>query len=367
MGITKRFGLTLLVGLSAVCVTLAVLVQTVRPDLLSLFVGGFFGSVRSAIVWLYAIGLALAVFAFLYVPRTWRTRTVIVVASGAVAIVMGALHAARFSRDFSISTVQYRSSDGIQLEASLYLPKRPRPHPALVFVHGSAPVRRGAYEIFVEPLVRDGYAILLADKRGVGGSGGNFERQDNTGPANIARMTSDVVAGVRFLASHPAIARDRIGLIGASQAGWVAPLAAVADTSVKFMVMITAPTVSTREENVWSAMRGDHTGEASASLEEAEAVLDTLSSKGVDARVPLARLRIPALWLFGEVDNSIPTKKNIRVLDSLKANGAPFSYRLYEKYGHGLVGRNGAVVPRLAPTFRRDILAWLDSTVTASR
>jgi dipeptidyl aminopeptidase/acylaminoacyl peptidase len=367
MGIMKRVGLTFLVGLSALCVLLGVLVQTARPDLLSLFVGGFFGSVRSAIVWLYVIGLALAVFAFLYVPRTWRMRTVVVVASGAVAIVMGALHATRFSRDFSISTVNYRSGDGIQLEASLYLPKRPGPYPGLVFVHGSAPLRRGAYEVLVEPLVRGGYAILLADKRGVGGSGGNFDRQDNTGTANIARLTSDVVAGVRFLAAHSAIARDKIGLIGISQAGWVAPLAAVADTSVKFMVLITGPTVSTREENVWSSLRGDHTGNAVASLADAEAILDTLSSEGVDARVPLSKLRIPALWLFGEDDNSIPTKKNIRVLDSLRAGGARYEYRVYENYDHALVGRNGAVVPRLAPTFRRDILAWLDSTVTGPR
>jgi dipeptidyl aminopeptidase/acylaminoacyl peptidase len=367
MGITKRVALTILVGLSALCVLLGVLVQTLRPDLLSLFIAGFFGSLRSAIAWLYAIGLVLAVFAFLFVPRTWRTRTFIVVASGAVAMVMGAVHAARFSRDFSISTVHYNSGDGIQLEASLYLPKRPGPHPGFVFVHGSEPLRRGAYEVFIEPLVRGGYAILLADKRGVGGSGGNFERRDNTGTANIARLTSDVVAGVRFLSAHPSIARDRIGLIGASQAGWVAPLAAVADTSVKFMVMITGPTVSTHEEHVWSTLRGDHDGDSTTSLAGAEAIIDTVSSEGVDARQPLSQLRIPALFLFGSDDNSIPSRKSIRVLDSLNAAGAKYTYRLYEGYNHALVGRNGAVVPRLAPTFRRDILAWLDSTLSTSR
>ena len=367
MGITKRASITAIVFLGAACVSLAVTLQFARPDILSILIGGPFGSVRSAIAWLYGIGIVLAVFSFLYVPRTWRFRTFVAVASGGVAVVMGAIHATRFSSEYTISTVEYRSADGIPLEASLYLPKGVSTYPALVFVHGSAPIRRGAYEVWIEPLVKHGFAVLLADKRGIGGSAGNFDRTDNTGAKNIGLLTADVVAGVRFLAARPEVNDDQIGLIGVSQAGWVAPLAAAADTTVKFIVMITGPTVSTREENVWSMMRGDHSGDTTVSLAAAEAIIDTVTSGGIDAREPLGKLRIPGLWLFGSDDNSIPSRKSIRVLDSLNAIGGRYSYRLYDGYDHALIGRNGAILPRMAPQFRRDIIAWLDSTVSARR
>ena len=348
---------------SLVALLLGATLQLARPDLLHAVLAGAFGSRRSAILWLYVLGLLIA-GPILRSRRPWNVARTTLGASAIAALALLVFHLLTFSRHFSIETVAYSSTDGTPIEASLYLPKTRGPHAAMSVVHGSAPIRRGAYEALVERFVRAGYAVLIADKRGVGGTGGTFDTQDNTGPENIERLVSDAVAGVRLLASHPAIRGDAIGLIGISQAGWVAPLAAVRDTSVRFLLLVSAPTVSTREENVWSNLRGDHSGNAIVSLREAEQIIDTVSRRGVDARPPLAELTIPGLWLFGSDDNSIPSRKSIRVLDSLNASGgAMYSHRLYEGTGHGLVTRRGALLPRMTPRFAPDAIAWLDSIV----
>jgi pimeloyl-ACP methyl ester carboxylesterase len=155
-------------------------------------------------------------------------------------------------------------------------------------------------------------------------------------------------------------------LFGVSQAGWVAPTAAAADKRVRYLALITAPTVSTHEEGRWSRLRGDHgdEGDPIAGRAEAESILDTLTSKGVDARNYLSVRRIPGLWLFGSDDNSIPTKKSVRVLDSLSARGFPYEWRVYAGHGHGLIGRQGAMIPRIAPESWNDLLDWLERTAT---
>jgi hypothetical protein len=81
----------------------------------------------------------------------------------------------------------------------------------------------------------------------------------------------------------------------------------------------------------------------------------------VDARTFLGTLRIPGLWLFGEEDNSVPTRKSIRVLDSLATAGHPYEWRLYQGYGHALIGRgDGQLTPQSAPIAMRDIIVWLE-------
>ncbi len=357
MRIMKRALVAVAASCALIAMVLAALLQLARPDLLHMLLGGPFGSARAAIAWLYIIGIGITVIVLRTQAKRWIR--VIVGSSVIVACVLALMHAVGFDWNYTITEVEYASQDGTPLEASLYLPTQAGRHPAVVIVHGSAAMRRGVYEVLAEPFVRNGYAVLLADKRGVGGSGGTFDTQNNVGPANITRLTADVVAGVQFLAGHPAIQADSIGLVGISQAGWVAPLAATQNSRVKFLVMITAPTVSSREENAWSELRGDHSGDTTMSLSAAEAIVDTVSSGGVDARVPLGALRIPGLFLFGSRDNSVPSRKSIRVLDSLNAAGGRYSHRLYEGYDHALIGRSGAVVPRMAPEFRDDLVRWL--------
>src|SRR5215211_3647800 len=56
----------------------------------------------------------------------------------------------------------------ISIAATLYLPGSPGRHPALVLVPGSAPFKRGFYDLWAARFAKAGFAVLVADKRGVG-------------------------------------------------------------------------------------------------------------------------------------------------------------------------------------------------------
>ncbi len=100
-----------------------------------------------------------------------------------------------------------------------------RPLPANIprsfWSHGSGAENRAFILPFARFLVRRGMAVLGYDKRGVGGSTGDWQT------ASFDVLAGDVVAAFEYLKTRPDIDATQVGLLGVSQAGWVMPLAAV--------------------------------------------------------------------------------------------------------------------------------------------
>src|SRR5204863_9052464 len=122
------------------------------------------------------------------------------------------------------------------------------PLPAVVLLHGSEPGRRDSpfFRVVRDALCATGWAVLSYDRRGVGESGGVYlETPDLSVPAR------DAVSAVRLLAGRSDIDRGRIGLLGISQGGWVAPLAATMDSGIAFVVAVSEPGVSPLEQSAY--------------------------------------------------------------------------------------------------------------------
>ena len=145
-------------------------------------------------------------------------------------------------------TVRIPTADSLALAGTLALPAR-TPAPAVVLLHGSEAGRRdnAFFRAVRARLVDEGFAVLSYDKRGVGESGGTYsETPDLHVPAR------DAAAAVAHLAARPDVLR--IGLLGISQGGWAAPLAATLEPRVAFVVAVSEPGMSPVEQSGFQRM-----------------------------------------------------------------------------------------------------------------
>jgi pimeloyl-ACP methyl ester carboxylesterase len=227
----------------------------------------------------------------------------------------------------------FESGDA-RLALTLDLPPGRGPFPAVVTAHGSGRVTRQELTWLSSRFTQLGFAVLRFDKRGVGESTGSYSGVGvSNGDAMISLLAGDVAAGVRFLRTRPEIDGRRIGLAGASQAGWILPHAARALGDVSFMVLVSGPVCSIGLENYYS----DLAEWSDRPLEEVYTLLPRFTGPdGYDPLPVLQALHTPGLWLLGTADRSIPIRNTIDNLKALAAAGHPFEWRTYEGQGHSL-------------------------------
>lgn len=239
------------------------------------------------------------------------------------------------------SEALWLESRDARLSATLHLPPRQGPHPAVVLVHGSGRLTGGDVAgAALAPLRRMGFAVLAYDKRGVGRSTGVYS---GIGPANSTEMfdllASDALAAVHALRARRDIDPRRVGLLGYSQGGWIAPLAASRDPGVAFMISLSGPSVTVGEENAYSRLAGADPGsEQGLSEEEIARRFEAFSGPhGYDPRPVIAAMRAPSLWVFGELDRSIPVPRSVEYLEHIKRErAAPITLRVLPGLDHGL-------------------------------
>ncbi len=146
---------------------------------------------------------------------------------------------------YEVDAVRFASPKaGADLAGTLTLPPGAGPFPAAILISGSGPNDRDElvaghkpFLVIADYLTRHGIAVLRYDKRGIGGSGGDYAH------ATSADFAADAAAAVAFLRARSKIDPARIGLIGHSEGGLVAPMVAAADPRIAFVVLMAGPGV----------------------------------------------------------------------------------------------------------------------------
>ena len=150
----------------------------------------------------------------------------------------------------------------ITLAATLTLPAGPGPFPSVVLITGSGAQDRDEtlmdhrpFLVLADYLTRRGIAVLRTDDRGVGKSGGDFRA------ATTADFATDTEAGVAYLRTRREVDAGKIGLVGHSEGGLIAPMVAARNRAVAFIVMMAGPGVPGDEIIVaQTALIGQATG-----------------------------------------------------------------------------------------------------------
>jgi hypothetical protein len=308
------------------------------------------------------------------------------------------------------------AASGIKVAGTLSIPDGAGPFPAVVLIAGSGPVTRDSdaagHKIFLvlaDALNRRGIAVLRYDKRGVGESTGNFAM------ATFTDFVTDAESALGYLRSRPEIAADHVGLVGHSEGGLVAPLVAVHDPSVRFVVLMAAPGMRldqlSRLQNATMAKaagrsdaeiarrlafldklyvdlataQGDEQAQAIARADVAQAVADkvtlgvssdafvanrtsprTRQLSGYNPVPALRQLKMPVLALNGSLDVQVPAAENLGpIRAALQGNPRativelPRLNHLFQTAKLGSLGEYGEIEETLAPAALTTIVDWV--------
>ncbi len=278
--------------------------------------------------------------------------------------------------------VQIQSGDTM-LAGDLRLPDEQAPHPALIILHGGSnrvEAHRSTSDYYANRFIPHGYAVLVYDKRGTGESGGVYEE------STYDDFVNDALSAVSFLRERGEIDRERIGLLGLSQGGRIAALAAARDSAVAFVVSLSAPFTPIAETRLYglengfresgatdslmnaviplwrqhhaALARGDSTQldeiatvaatfaeevdsyylpPARDKLHEVTVLAPFYNSMGRDYVTELSRVRVPWLIVYGEGDLASPVRASVDVIrERMTARGhTAYEIKIIPQASHG--------------------------------
>jgi pimeloyl-ACP methyl ester carboxylesterase len=197
------------------------------------------------------------------------------------------------------------SNGDVTLSGTLVLPNTEGPFPAYVRTHGSGKALRNIPSS--EWTAYYGIACLTYDKRGSGKSTGDVQRAD------ISDLADDALAGVQLLKSRADIDATQIGMTGASEGGWVVPLAASRSKDVSFIFIGSGSALSLGETIVYEVgMVGRQEGFSDEEIDQMKAVRGLyndaiLTNTGWDVLRKAIEESKDKKWLrYARVPSSIP-------------------------------------------------------------
>jgi dipeptidyl aminopeptidase/acylaminoacyl peptidase len=231
--------------------------------------------------------------------------------------------------------VEWQSFDGLRIPGWLALPPGQKPaggYPAIVWVHGG-PVSqmRPNFRPDIQMLVAQGFAVLAPNVRGSSGYGGAYTRSDDVGKR--LDSVTDLAHGRQWLAAHPAIDSERIGVMGQSYGGFMVMSAitehpelwraAVNYYGIADFVTLLAGTGPWRR-NHRAAEYGDPDRDA-----ELFARISPIHR--------IDRVRAPVLIAHGQRDPRVPIGESEQLVTALQERQKKVTYMTFDYAGHGFV------------------------------
>jgi len=306
----------------------------------------------------------------------------------------------------------------ISLSGTLTLPQGPGPFPVVVLLSDNGPRDRDEaieghrpFLVLSDHLTRKGIATLRFDKRGGGKSTGSYAE------ATIEDFAEDAQAAVIYLKTRKDLDPRRIGLIGHSEGGLIAPIVASRSTDIAWLVLLAAPALKGEdilllqselimkvagidEEQISRTLDFNRKTYVLAQQEKDPAAFETklndlVQSSGMGALVPPATLQAqvrtmtspwfrylldydplpalqktlcPVLALNGQKDLQVPPKENLsKIQKALQDAGnkdsqtseMPGLNHLFQHCPTGSPSEYGAIEETMAPEALDAVSTWV--------
>lgn len=283
-------------------------------------------------------------------------------------------------------------TDEVYLSGTLTYPKEGEKFPAIILISGSGPQNRDEeifghkpFWVIADFLTRNGYAVLRYDDRGIGASTGDFSK------ATTYDFAKDVLSAVKFLKLHNKIDDNKIGLLGHSEGGMVAQIAAVENPNdISFIIMLAGVGIPGDElilmqSRIIAQLEGRPENEIEKSLQSQTKLVELLKSDRSNSEIEneirkiiseafenlpelqqeakenvekmiemqirtvmsdwyrgflrfnpskyLEKIKIPVLALNGEKDAQVPPKENLSAIEKALTKAGNRNFKVVELKG----------------------------------
>jgi dienelactone hydrolase len=220
----------------------------------------------------------------------------------------------------------------ISLETTVFKPDGAGPFPMVVFNHGKLPgdshaQPRNRPVALAREFVRHGYVVVVPNRRGFAGSGGQYAGHGCNVEANGFAQAQDVAATVDYMSAQSYVDKTHIVVAGTSHGGLTTIAYGAKDA-------VSAPGVRGLI-NFSGGLRQDE--------------CDGWQKNLVDAFDDYGRnVRLPSLWLYGDNDSVWQGDLHSRMFTAFVSHGAHadmIDFGNYKNDAHRLVGdRDGVQV-----------------------
>jgi dipeptidyl aminopeptidase/acylaminoacyl peptidase len=216
-----------------------------------------------------------------------------------------------------VTPVEYKSRDGLTIEAFLTLPKnKPAKNlPTLMFPHGG-PIARdnAAFDYWTQFFANRGYAVLQMNFRGSAGQGLSHR---NAGLAKWGKeMQDDIEDGARYLIEKGIADQKAIAIVGASYGGYAALMGAV-KTPDFYRCAISVAGVS----NVYELVLDNRAFWMSYNVVDEQIGTGAKNLKDISPVNQVDKIKVPILLIHGEDDRQVDIKHSIQMRDNLLKAG----------------------------------------------
>ncbi|MGD0000802.1 MAG: alpha/beta hydrolase, partial [Bryobacteraceae bacterium] len=304
---------------------------------------------------------------------------------------------------------------GITLAGTFTIPReaesaaKTRKPPAAVLIVGSGPNDRDEsilghkpFLVLADYLTRHGIAVLRYDKRGVGQSKGVYKT------ATSADFAADASAAVDSLLARPDIDHRRIGLIGHSEGGILAPMVAAERKDIAFVVLLAGTGVNGErvvldQTDTMSRSEGMIEAEIAKQHKRVERVVAILKAErsipaaekkihdefgyspevdrlllhndawsryflNYDPATALEKLKMPVLALIGGLDMQVAPDENLAAIAAALKKGGndrfttlrlPGLNHLFQTAVTGAPSEYGRIEETIAPVALETITQWI--------
>ncbi|UCD16535.1 MAG: S9 family peptidase [Candidatus Zixiibacteriota bacterium] len=231
--------------------------------------------------------------------------------------------------------VKYKSFDGLEIPAFLYLPPNynGEPIPFILHIHGGPEGQfRPYFQRNFQYLVLHGYGVLAPNVRGSSGYGKEYMNLDNY--RNRLQSIKDIKAGVDYLIKNDYTRKGMIGIKGASYGGY-AVLAAITEYPDLFSAGVDEVGIA----NFVTFL--ENTKDYRRHLREAEygPLTDREFLESVSPIHKAKSIKTPLLVIHGENDPRVPVGEARQIIKAIQDNGGVVDSLIFPDEGHGVAKR----------------------------